>query len=150
VPDRQRVRDRIIEASRPFLQPDEQVVHVVRALEGPNRWIALALAFAIGVMLTLLTQAPLLGVLSMWLVYTRLYARRIVLATDQAVVLLAGSRWRFLPRSLIQRFPVDTMIGPLKGLFLQADGLGRRLYIVPRTMREVVAADRPIIEDDGR
>lgn len=120
---------------------------MIRALEGPNRWLALLAGFAVGVVVTFVSGIPVLGILALWLTYTRLYVRRVILATDQAVVLLAGSRWSFRPRALVARFPVDTLIGPLRGTFLETRSLGPRLYVVPRTMREVHAADAPLLEE---
>lgn len=140
-------RERLIERSRPFLEPGEDVAHVVRALEGPSRWIAMALAFVVAYGLLLATGgfAPL-GLVGFGLVYTRLYARRLILATDRRLAILAGGRFRFTPKKLLDTLPVDTRIGPLTGLFLNTSLNGRRLFIVPRSIRAVAAADADILD----
>jgi hypothetical protein len=74
-------------------------------------------------------------------VFTRLYARRVVLATDQDLVVVGCGRWRFTPKVVLDRLDLETRIGPLKGLWLQTRLGSRRLYVVARTAREVAAAD---------
>ena len=73
-------RSQIIEEARPFLHRGEVVAHVVRALEGPNRWLALLFAMCIGFALSLLVGSPNLALPFMWLGYTLLYKRRVILA----------------------------------------------------------------------
>lgn len=142
-------RERLIERSRPFLEPGEVVAHVVRALEGPSRWIAMALAFVVAYGLLLATEgfAPL-GLAGFCLVYTRLYARRLILATDRRLVIVGGGRFRFTPKKFLDSLPIDTRIGPLKGMFLNTTLNGRRLFIVPRSVREVAAADADVLDAD--
>lgn len=132
-------RERIIENALPMLEPGESVAHVVRALEGPNRWIAMTIALAVGLGMSLVVG--LLGILAMWLVFTRLYARRVLLATDHDLVVVGCGRWRFTPKVVLDRLDLETRIGPLKGLWLETRVGGRRLYVVARTAREVASAD---------
>jgi hypothetical protein len=139
-------RDVIIVKSRPFLEPGEVVAHVVRALEGPPRWLAMILALVIGLGVGALIRVPFLGFPIVFLVYTGSYQRRIVLATDRAVLLIAGGRFRFAPRKLLARLDVETRIGPVRGLFLRIEVAGRRLYAVPRSAAEVAAADADLEE----
>jgi len=141
-------RERIIEQAAPLLEPDESVAHVVRALEGPSRWLALLLGLIVGLGLTVLVQLPLVGLPVFVLVFTSMYARRIILATDQALVVLAGKRFRFVPTRVLARLDVDTRIGPFKGLWLRTRLAGRTLYIVPRTAQEGRAGDADIDEGD--
>ncbi len=136
--------ERLIERCQPFLEPGEVVAHVIRALEGPKRWIGLGLGIVVGLGLGTLLRAPLLGLPIMWLVYTRLYARRVILATDRNLVVVAGGRWRYTPRGILDRLDIETKIGPLKGLFLQTTLNGRRMYVVPRCVNEVAAADAEV------
>jgi hypothetical protein len=131
--------ERIVAKARPLLEPGEAAAHVVRALEGLNRWVAMAIALTVGVGLSLFIG--LLGIVGMWLVYTRLYARRVLLATDRNLVVLAGGRWRFTPRAVLDRLDIETPIGPLKGLWLETRVGGRRLYVVPRCAPDVRKAD---------
>jgi hypothetical protein len=139
-------REVIIAKSERFLEPGEVVAHVVRALEGPPRWAALLLALVIGIGIGALIRVPFLGFPLFILVYTGAYERRIILATDQALVLLGGSRFRFTPKKLLARLDVETRIGPTKGLFLRFELAGRRLYLVPRTASELAAADADLEE----
>jgi hypothetical protein len=140
VPTLQRnTRERIIETAQPLLEPGEAVAHVARALEGPNRWVAMGAALAVGVGLSFFVG--LLAILGMWLVFTRLYARRVLLATDRDLVIMGCGRWRFTPKVVLDRFDLETRIGPLKGLWLETRLGGRRLYVVARSATEVARAD---------
>ena len=137
-------RQNIIERARPLLQRDEVVAHVVRASEGPGKVVAGLGAMAAAVVVGVLSRVPFLVFPLSAIFYTSLYPRRILLATDQALVLLAGTRWRWTPRRVLDRLDVDTPIGPLKGFFMHADVNGRRLWIVPRCVPEVKAADEDL------
>jgi hypothetical protein len=137
-------REVVVEKSRPFLLPGEVVAHVVKAVEGPPRWVAIVLGFVIGIGLSVLISAPLLGVPLFALVYTSAYQRRIILATDDALVLLGAGRYRFTPKKLLARLDLETKIGPVQGLFLKTEVDGRRLYITSRSVSEVAAADADI------
>ena len=134
----------VIEKSRPFLEPGEVVAHVVKAVEGPPRWIAMVLGFVIGIGLSVAIGAPLLGVPLFALVYTSAYQRRIILATDEALVLLGAGRYRFTPKKVLARLDLETKIGPLQGLFLRTELDGRRLYVTSRSAAEVSNADADI------
>jgi hypothetical protein len=68
------------------------------------------------------------------------YPRRIILATDQALVIVKGGRWRWTPKQVLDRLDVDTPIDP-KGMFLRSQLGTRRIWIVPRCIDEVRAAD---------
>ena len=142
--DRINTRDHIISLARPLLEPREVVAHVVRAMEGPNRIIGGLIAMAIGVAVGIVTKVPFLGFPIMASIYLSMYPRRILLATDQALVLIAGGRWRWTPKSVIERYDVDTPIGPLKGFLIYSRLGDRRLWIVPRCIPEVKAADRDL------
>jgi hypothetical protein len=132
-------RESIIEQAQPLLLPGESVAHVVRALEGPNRWLAIAVALVVGFGLTFVV--PFLGIIAVWLVFTRLYARRVVLATDQNLVVVGCGRWRFSPKVVLDRLDLETRIGPLRGLWLETRLGARRLYVVARSSRDVADAD---------
>jgi hypothetical protein len=139
-------REVVIEKARPFLERGEVVAHVVKALEGPPRWMAMILGLVIGIGVSVLIRAPILGVPLFVLAYTSAYRRRVILATDEALVLLNCGRYRFTPRSVLARFDLETRIGPLHGLFQRIDLDGRRMYVVPRSTAEVLAADADIEE----
>jgi hypothetical protein len=142
-------RRRLIERARPFLDEGEAVAHVVRALEGPNRWGALAFAALLGFGVTIaLRGIPIVGALVLGLVFTRLFARRVILATDRGLVVLGGGRFRFTPKVLLDRLGLETKIGPMTGMWLETHLNGRRLYIVPRCARDVVEADAEVDADD--
>jgi hypothetical protein len=139
----------VIEKSRPFLEPGEVVAHVVKAVEGPPRSIAIVLGFVIGIGLSIVLGAPLLGVPLFVLVYTSAYQRRVILATDDALMLLGCGRYRFTPKKVLARMDLETRIGPLRGLFLRTDLDGRRLYVTARSAPEVAAADADIDDSAG-
>jgi hypothetical protein len=139
-------REVVIEKARPFLEPGEVVAHVVKALEGPPRWVAMLLGLVIGIGVSILIFVPILGVPLFVLAYTSAYKRRVILATDRALVVLNCGRYRFTPRGVSARLDLETRIGPLMGLFQRIELDGRRLYVVPRSTAEVLAADADIEE----
>jgi hypothetical protein len=138
--------ERIVEKARPLLEPDEAVAHVVRAMEGPPKWVALVAGVMIGLVVGTLLLVPTLGIFVMWLVFTGLYKRRVLLATDRNLVVLGGGRFRFTPRTLLHRLDIETKIGPTKGLWMRVVVAGRGMYVVPRTVPELQAADREVDE----
>ena len=139
-------REVVLEKVQPFLEPREVVAHVVKAVEGPPRWIALLLALVVGIGISIVILVPFLGFPLFVLVYLAAYQRRLILATDQALVLIGCGRFRFTPKKVLARLDIETPIGPLKGMFLRTELDGRRLYITPRTVQEVQAADADIEE----
>jgi hypothetical protein len=137
-------REVVLEKSRPFLEPGEVVAHVVKAVEGPPRWVAMILALVIGVGISILIRVPFWGFPLFVLVYTSAYQRRLILATDEALLLIGAGRYRFSPKKVLARMDLETRIGPLQGLFLRIELDGRRMYVTPRTAGEVAAADADI------
>ena len=139
-------REVLIEKSAPFLEPGEVVAHVVKALEGPPRSLAIILALVIGFGISVVIQIPFWGFPLFVIVYTSAYQRRIILATDQALLLLGAGRYRFAPKKVLARLDLETRIGPVKGLLLRTEVDGRRLYLTPRTVQEAAAADAELDE----
>ena len=122
-----------------LLEKGEQVVYVVKALAGMNRWLGLGLATLIGFGISLLLANVIFGIVALALVFTRLYARRLVVVTDRAVVLMAGTRFTFKPTAVIERFPRNTPLTPLKGLWLELHLGEHRLYVTARSLRALRA-----------
>jgi hypothetical protein len=124
-----------------FLEDGEHVDYVVKALSGINRWLGLGIAAIIGfgvtVALVNLGFGPVVGVIVLAVVFTRLYARRLIVVTDRAVLLMAGRRWRYKPTAVIERLPVDTPLKPLKGLWLELHLGTHLIYVNPRSIRTV-------------
>ena len=139
-------RENIIAKAAPLLEPGEVVAHVVRALDGRlNRWLGVAIAFVVAFALaSAVLRIPILGVVLFFALFTSLFPRRIILATDRALVVVQGGRWRFTPRRVLDRLDIDTRIGPLQGFWRSTTLNGRRLYVVPRSYPEVHAADADI------
>jgi hypothetical protein len=134
-------RERLAEKAQPLLEPGEVVAHVIRAQEGPNKFLGMGIALVIAFGMSILLRNPLAGMLVFFAVNTRLYARRVILATDEALVVAAGGRFRYTPKKVLDRLDLETQIGPLKGLWLSTTLGGRRLYVMPRCARDVAAAD---------
>jgi len=134
-------RDSLVRASAPLLDPGEEVASIAKALEGPNRWAGMGLSLVVAFTLGILSGIPILALPVFLLMFSRLYAKRLILATDEGVVVLGCGRFSWKPRQLLSRLPVDTRIGPLKGLWLQTVLDGRRLFVQPRWVAEVTAAD---------
>jgi hypothetical protein len=124
-----------------FLEDGEQVDHVVKALAGPNRWLGLGGATLVGLGVALGLGNVLFGLIALYLVFTCLYVRHRILVTDRAVVLVSGNRISFKPKALVERLPADTPLRPLKGLWLQLQLGGHRLYVSSRSIREVSAVE---------
>jgi hypothetical protein len=139
-------REVVLEKSKPFLEPGEVVAHVVKALEGPPRWVAMVAALVIGVGISILILVPFLGFPIFVLVYTAAYQRRVILATDEALVLIGCGRFRFTPKKVLARLDIETPIGPLQGIFQRTELDGRRLYITSRTVPEANAADLDVAD----
>jgi hypothetical protein len=117
------------------------VAHVIRAQEGKNRYLAMGLAVIGGLALVLVSGAAPFAFAFAYLVFTLQYRRRLILATDQALVVLAGGWFRYTPRSLLDRLDLETPIGPLKGMQMETTLGGRHLFVMPRTAPEARAAD---------
>src|SRR5689334_2410724 len=96
-------RERIIERSTPLLEPGEIVAHVIRGLEGPNRWVAIVASFVVAFPLAGILHVPVLAFVLFLALFTTLYARRIVLATDRGIVVIRAGRWRYTPRQVLDR-----------------------------------------------
>ena len=125
-----------------FLEDGEQVDHVVKALAGPNRWLGLGGATLVGLAVALGLGNVLFGLIALYLVFTCLYVRHLILVTDRAVVLVSGNRISFKPKAVVERLPAETPLRPLKGLWLQLQLGGRhRLYVSSRSIREVSAVE---------
>ena len=139
-------RERLAAKAQPLLEPGEVVAHVVRALEGPNRFLGMAIALVVAFGLSILLRVPILALPIFLIVNSRLYARRLILATDRALVVMAGGRFRYTPRAVLDRLDLETPVGPLKGAWLATDLNGRRLYVVPRSARDVIAADADLAD----
>ena len=137
-------REVVLEKVQPFLEPGEVVAHVVKAVEGPPRWIALLLAIIVGLGVSIVILVPFLGFPLFVLVYMAAYQRRLILATDQALVLVGCGRFRFTPKQVLARLDLETRIEPLTGIFLRVELDGRRLYVTPRTAQEGHAANADI------
>jgi hypothetical protein len=141
-------RERIIEAAAPLLKKGEVVAQVVRATQGPNKWFGLLFAMAVGLGVGFVTPPAAVGlVLVVWMTYARVYARRIILVTDRRILVIAGSRYRYVPTAILDELEVDTRLGPTTGLWMEIELAGRRLFVVPRTARELMAADAVLDED---
>ena len=119
----------------PFLESGEQVEYVVKALAGINRWLGLGIATLIGLGISLPVGSVVIGLVALFLVFTRLYARRLIVVTDRAVVLMAGRRFTFKPSAVIERLPRDTPLTPLKGLWLELHLGDHRLFVTARSLR---------------
>ncbi len=116
------LREKLAERAKPYLEPGEQVQHVFLAQSGPN---------------------PNLAALS-WLVY--LFSKyRIVVVTDRSILVLAakGMFRQSFPKSLIERLPRTTRLGPPSGALWSKVNLPgeKTTWIHRRFYRDVEAAD---------
>jgi hypothetical protein len=138
-------RENLIAKAQSLLEPGEVVAHVVRALDGRlNRWLGVAIALVLGLPLSVLLRVPLLAFVLFLAIFTSLFPRRLIFATDRALVVIQCGRWRFTPKAVLDRLDIETRIGPLRGFWRATTLNGRRYYIVPRTFPEVQAADADV------
>ena len=137
-------RANLIAKAEPLLEETEVVAHVVRAMEGPNRWLGIVIAFLVAFPIAGFLRVPFLAFVLFIILFTSLYPRRLLLATDRSLVLIKGGRYRWTPKRVIERFDIETKIGPLKGFWRYSEVGGRKLYVAPRTYSEVMAADADI------
>ena len=109
------LREKLMERSRPFLEPMEE-----------PRFVFLGQS-----------AIP-------WFVNSLLVKFRMVVVTDQRIVVLAmplGAWGIYKPKSVVRTLPRATMIGPVQGLWAKTTTLGERLYINKRFHNDVKAAD---------
>lgn len=114
------LREKLRERTEPFLEPGEQVQQVFLAQSGPN---------------------PNLIFLSyLVLFFSSFY---VVAVTDRAVLLLrAGAFNQAKPKSLAQRLPRRTAIGPVSGALWSRTNLpGNKTWVHRRFYDDVRAAD---------
>src|SRR4029453_16565596 len=67
-------RETIIEKAVPLLEPGEVVAHVIRGMEGMNRWLGMAIAIVVAFPIGLFVP-PILIVPIYYLLFTGLYPR---------------------------------------------------------------------------
>src|SRR5690606_38998187 len=103
-------RDYLIRTTQPLLAPGEQVANVVKALEGPNRWLGMTISLFLGFAIGIAVAAPIVSLPVFIAAFQLLYAKRLILATDESVVLVDAGRLTWKPRRIIERLPVDTPI----------------------------------------
>ena len=138
-------RENIIAKVKPLLEPDEVVAHVVRGLDGRiSRWLGIAIAFLVAFPLAGLIRVPFLAFALFFVLFTSLFPRRLILATDRSLVVVRCGQYRWTPKAIIDRLDVDTKIGPLEGFWRSTTLNGRRIYIVPRCYTDVLDADADV------
>jgi hypothetical protein len=140
-------RDFLIRTTQPLLERDEQVANVVKALEGPNRWVGMTLSLLLGFLIGISLGAPIVSLPVFVASFQLLYAKRVILATDESVVLIDAGRLTWKPRRVLARLPVDTRIGPLRGLWLKTSLGDHTLFVQPRWVKEVAAADADLDDE---
>ena len=112
------IRDKLRERVQPLLEPGEQVQAVIPCQTGPSPWFAA------------LTYLYVLFGAKYWL----------LVATDRNLVAMRSSMWAMKPKSVEQRLPRSTRIGPVSGLWGKSEVLGKT-YIHKRFHADVEQAD---------
>lgn len=113
------LRDKLRNRVEPTLEPGEQIQEVFLAQTGPSPWFGL-------------------------LTYLIFFAvkRRIVVATDRAIVVYSASFWTGThPKGVLNRLPRNTTIGPLSGLWAKAIIGGEKVHIHKRFHSDVERSD---------
>ena len=83
----------------------------------------------------------MIGVVALFLVFTRLYARRLIVVTDRAVLCSPAPAGVQAQGAPVERLPADTPLQPLKGMWLELQIGGHRLYVSARSIRTVSAVE---------
>ena len=52
----------------------------------------------------------------------------------------------YMPTKVLDRLPLETPIGPMKGLWLTVTLNERRMYVVARSSKDVLAADADLAD----
>jgi hypothetical protein len=124
----------------PVLEEGEQVDHIIKSLAGPNRWLALALATAVGLGVSLWTNV-IIGIIALFIAFRSLYACRPIVVTNKAVLVMAAGRYTWKPKAVLERLPANTPLRPLRGLWLQLEIGDRKVYVSARSIRTVSAVE---------
>lgn len=116
------IRDKIKANAAPFLEPGEVVQAVIPAQ----------------------TTSQYFALISIWIiVFSNAY--RVVVVTDQRILLCSSGRFRQTPvKAVLVELPRQTIIGPAHGLWYRTESLGSKLYINKRFHKDVAAADAAI------
>ncbi len=117
------LRDKLKERVQPFLEPGEQVQQVFLAQSGPN---------------------PNLVFLSYLVMFFSSYS--VIAVTDRAVLVCKASLWgQAKPKSVTERLPRQTHIGPVEGgLWSRTNLPGGKTWVHRRFYHDVQAADAAV------
>ena len=87
------------------------------------------------------TVSPYLAMITYWIIiFSNAY--RIIVVTDQRILVCRTGRWTFTPvREVEREAPRGTRIGPGTGLWHKTESLGEPLYIAWRFYKDVAQAD---------
>jgi hypothetical protein len=81
------------------------------------------------------------------LIFSFLNGYRVIIATDQRVMLCRSGRNTLAPvRGVLRELPRQTVIGPAHGLWYRPQSIGEKLYIHRRFFADVAAADAALPE----
>ena len=118
------LREKLTQKVQPFLEPGEQVRHVFLCQTGPSPYWSFAtylVAFAV-----------------------KMHA---VAVTNQNIVFLrAGLFSPSSPKEVEKRFPRNTRLGPLSGLWGKMELDGQKYWVHKRFHKDVAAADAEVQE----
>ncbi len=113
------IRDEMAANAAPFLKPDE----TIQAVFGAQ------------------TVSAYLSLISYWIIIAK-NAYRVVVATDQRILLCRSGRFRTTPvNEVLAELPRTTRIGEPHGLWWKCESLGPTLYVNKRFHKDVRAAD---------
>lgn len=113
------IRDKIVENSKPFLAPGEQVQAAFAAQTFSQYWFLLS-----------------------WIIVLIKNSFRSVVVTDRRILVLNTGKWSATKaKSVLRELPRSTDIGSPSGLWWRTDALGERLYVHKRFHKDVVAAN---------
>ena len=121
------LRDKLHERVQPYLQPGDQVEEVFLAQGGVSPWLNNGLFGAIGALLLV-----------------PFTTRRVVVVTDQAIVVVEASKvtgTTLTKRGVIARLPRQTVIGPARGVWAKFRLGDEKLYAHKRFHQDIRRAN---------
>ena len=120
------LRDKLRERVQAYLQPGEQVEQVFLAQGGITPWLASGALGLVGAMAA---------------------SRRIIVVTNQAILVVEASRLTGTTptkRGVIARLPRQTAIGPPKGVWAKVRIGDSNLYVHKRFHRDITQANERV------
>ncbi|MEV6110741.1 hypothetical protein AB0M28_39490 [Streptomyces sp. NPDC051940] len=135
----QKLAVKVADRSRPLLEPGETVLSVRLAQGGmPPVAAGFLLGGLLAISMLVFKVGGALGGLLCGLLVASLVTRRVIVRTDQALLLLEYGKLTFsiTPRRVLARLPQDTTVAPSGGFWAVTHVAGEKLYVHKKWQHE--------------